>query len=1007
MRDVSTRLLRLAWLAGLAVALPFAPALRAQNPTGMVIGQVTDGQGAPLGSVLVTASSPSMQGERTTTTESNGNYRLALLPAGTYTITYSADGFATATREVRVNAAQTATSDVAIELATVTEEIVVTAVDESVSTSQEGSTSVPQDELEKLPVARNIAQAMRLAPGVADTGPSTEPSIAGAMSFENLYLVNGVVINENVRGQLLPLFIEDAIQETTTTVTSVTAEYGRFTGGVVNALTKSGGNEFSGSFRTNFINDDWEAKIKANEPHFSGSGDRIDEINEVFEATLGGFLWKDHVWFFGAGRDFETQSTDQTNITNITFPTSNEERRLEGKLTLTPVPNHSLIGSYLEIEETTTNSGFQNFIDLASLSNREDPQEIISGNYTGILTNDFFVEAQYSEREFIIGKGSGGPRDQIFGTMLRDRGSSIRYFAPTFCGFCEDTLRNNENLLAKGSYFLSTDNLGTHDIAFGYDTFEDIVFSINHQTGSDFTVWAAQTLIPESGVPVPVFNSRTWVGWFAVFNEDLARPTSFKTNSFFVNDSWQLNDHWSFNLGVRYDENDGQNSAGATVADDSKISPRLGATYDLRGDGDLVLHGSYGTYVAALLNSGNVADSTSNGGAIGSFLSTYGGPPVNSPGCLAAGNCVQTADALRILFDWYFNNGGTTDLNDDLSQIPNLISVSIPGTTAVVPDTFSSPSADEYVIGAIKRLGNKGLVRSDLVYRQWEDFYSNEVSLRTGQVDTPAGPTDLSHVGNFGDSVLEREYIGLHNQARYRFTDRFTLAANYTLSRTEGNINGETGANGPVPSSPFVYPEYQDNSWAFPVGDLATDQRHAARAWAIYDLFSTEHHTLSVSWLENFFSGTPYGAVGTVASVNFVTNPGYVNPPDTVTYFFTDRDAFRTDDIHRSDLALNYSFDFSAFGQDFEVFLQPEVLNVFNEDAESVVNTVIRTEANGGTCPDAGGPGIAGDCLAFNPFTETPVEGVHWAKGEDFGHATGEAGFQAPRLYRFSVGFRF
>ncbi len=78
------------------------------------------------------------------------------------------------------------------------------------------------------------------------------------------------------------------------------------------------------------------------------------------------------------------------------------------------------------------------------------------------------------------------------------------------------------------------------------------------------------------------------------------QPTSFKTNSFYVNDRWQLNDRWSFNLGVRYDENDGIDSSGAVVADHRKISPRLGLNWDVKGDGDLLVNASYGTYVAAL-----------------------------------------------------------------------------------------------------------------------------------------------------------------------------------------------------------------------------------------------------------------------------------------------------------------------------------------------------------------------------------------------------------------------
>ena len=76
--------------------------------------------------------------------------------------------------------------------------------------------------------------------------------MAGGMSFEIQYLINGVVVNENLRGQALNLFIEDAIQETKISTGAIRSWYGRFGGGIVNMLTKSGGNTFSGSFRTTF-----------------------------------------------------------------------------------------------------------------------------------------------------------------------------------------------------------------------------------------------------------------------------------------------------------------------------------------------------------------------------------------------------------------------------------------------------------------------------------------------------------------------------------------------------------------------------------------------------------------------------------------------------------------------------------------------------------------------------------------------------------------------------------
>ncbi|MCP4659653.1 MAG: TonB-dependent receptor, partial [bacterium] len=896
--------------------------------------------------------------------------------------------------EVKISAAQTTTSDVALPLGEVTDQIVVTGEIETISTTETGAATYTQAEVEQLAVSRSLEQAALLAPGVSATGPGDNVTIAGAMSFENLWLINGVVINENIRGQSLPLFIEDAVQETTTSVSGISAEYGRFTGGVVSAITKSGGNELSGSLRVNFTNDDWQARTPL-------SGERADQIDKTYEGTLGGAFWKDHLWFFTAGRDRSRTGTSTTqSLTNITYPTSSDQRRLEGKLTLTPAPSHSVIGSYLEIDQSSTGSAFGRILDLDSVNDhREDPQQIQAINYTGILTSNLFIEAQYSERDYIIGRGSGGVPDLIEGTLMRTLGTSYRYHAPTFCGSCEDEQRDNENLLVKGSYFLSTESAGSHDIVIGYDTFDDIRFVVNHQTGSDWTVYGSDFIIDANNNVYPVIaDDRVQMRWMYVLNLDIKEPTSFKTNSFYVNDRWQLNDRWSFNLGVRYDENDGIDSSGTVVADDRKISPRLGLNWDVKGDGDLLVNASYGTYVAALAN--NRSDVTSDAGAITSFRWYYGGAPLNTdPSCAERGDCLTTAEVLSIMFGWYESLGGTFDSPFNVASDADINdwarSVSIPGSTSQILETMKSPSVDEFTLGVNKRLGSKGSVRADLVLREWTDFYSNQTTLESGTVEIPSGLDDLTVVGNYGNDVLERKYLGLHTQARYRFTDRLTLAANYTLSKLEGNINGETSNSGPVTSSPNNYPEYKDPSWAYPVGALAADQRHRFRGWAIYKLFDTEHHSFSVSLLQSFWSGTPYGAGGAVETGDYVGDIGYEDPPDDVTYWFTARDAYHTENITRSDLSFNYAFRWHAFGKAMEVFIQPEVINVFNEHGVTAVNDDTYDATNRSSYDE------------FNPFTETPVEGVHWDKRSGFGQPTDEDDYQTPRTFRFSVGFRF
>jgi len=179
--------------------------------------------------------------------------------------------------------------------------------------------------------------------------------------------------------------------------------------------------------------------------------------------------------------------------------------------------------------------------------------------------------------------------------------------------------------------------------------------------------------------------------------------------------------------------------------------------------------------------------------------------------------------------------------------------------------------------------------------------------------------------------------------------------------------------------------------------------------YGLYKIFSGENHNeLSVSVLQGFFSGHPYGAVGTVGVASFVTNPGYVNPPVRETYYYTGRDTFRTPDVYRTDLSFNYAFRIASI----DLFLKPEIINVFNSQridttASTFFDTSLFTADNRGTCSHAGPGGTPGPCQPFNPFTSTPVEHVNWEKGPKFGQAINPFGFQQPRTYLIGLGLRF
>ncbi|HVT17428.1 MAG TPA: TonB-dependent receptor [Thermoanaerobaculia bacterium] len=973
--------LRVALLClGCALLLALAAAGQA-IPSGTLSGKVTADK-RPLPGVTVSVTSPALQGTRTVVTNGNGDYILALLPPGLYKVSFEIEGFKKAERQSELAVAQSTPLDVELSLAGVTETIVVTGTASTISTTTDASTTYDKRMIEALPLDRNIRQSVLLAPGVAATGPTGANAqnrglvISGGQSYENLFLVNGVVITENIRGQPFDLFIEDAIQETTTTSSGISAEYGRFAGGVVNVITKTGGNEFHGSARDWLTNDHWSSPTPL-------TVSRQNKANNRYEATLGGWLWKDHLWFFGAGRDLSLSQDGQTTATLISYPTQDKQKRGEGKLTFSPLDGQRLTASYIKINEADNGNSFLNILDTASLNNRSLPQELLAINYNGVYGSNFFGEAQYSKRKFTFIHSGSLFTDLIRGTLLVDSVTGNRWNSPTFCGVCTPESRDNSDVTLKASWFLSAGKLGSHDIAVGVDRYDDIRKANNHQSGSDYRIIITSTITRGTSLFPQLLNTN---GTYIQFNPILlsSQGTNFYTNSAYINDRWRPIDRLSLNIGLRFDKNDGSNSQGQKTAKDHRLSPRLGAAYDLKGDGDWILNAGYGRYVTAIANS--EADATSIGGNPATFQWFYRGPVINpDPN---APNLVPASVALQQVFDWFASIGGTN--NTSL-----LRAISIPGGTTIIRNSLDSPYTDEISAGVAKRLGRRGELRAQYVHRNSAAFYALVVDQSTGRTTTATGaPSDLAILKNLSNP-LKRSYDGLHTNFQYRATDRLGLGGSWTLSRLHGNVLGENAGSGPILSAALNYPEYRQQSWDYPGGDLFSDQRHRLRAWGIYDIWKSEHNLLSAGVLESYASGIPYGAVGAVDSRPFVTNPGYVRPPSTVAYYYTARDAFHTDNVASTDLTLNYSYQWNAWSKTVEVFVQPQVLNVFNQHGALNVDASI----NDPTTDKTKAP--------FNPFTTKPVEGVNWSKAPTFGKPQVPTDYQLARTFRFSVGFRF
>jgi hypothetical protein len=971
-----------------------------QATTAALNGSVTT-SGKPLPGVTVTISSPALLGTRTSVTGASGDYYFPALPPGKYEVRFELEGMQSQNRRSDLRLAETSRVDADLKVSAVAETITVTAATPSVLETPQVSTNLDAHFVETLPVGRRIQDRVTLAPGVQTSGTNGQIVINGAQSMDNLYLVNGVVINENVRGQPQAAVIEEAIQETTLLTGGVSAEYGRFTGGVVSTITKSGGNEFSGSLRDNLTNDKWIAKTPIE------IANHLDTINSVYEATLGGRILRDRLWFFAAGRKEKSSLSDQTvaptGVTPFQYSTTTDEKRYEGKLSGNITSKHTLVGSYLKVDKTQAGTKFGNIADLASLRSVGNPIKLWSGHYNGIITNNLLIEALYSQKDSSIVGGGASARDLVGGTMLRDRATGWRGWSPTFCGICEPKERNNKDWSAKGSYFLSTQSMGSHNVTTGYDEFHELRNENNYQSGSDFRFFG--DFIFSGGVlfihadpnnDAGSSNAHSRFQWDPLLG--LSQTSDFATKSVFINDRWNLSQKWSFTAGVRYDEENGTNQAKVRTVNDSRLSPRFGVIYDVMGNGRHRASFTYGRY-AAKIDQGP-ADSTATGGRYATYLFNYRGPEINPIGT-PADQLVPTAEVLRRVFEWLQQNAFVNGVPN--SSSPLVFSASVPGLNQKIIAPLGSPYMDEITAGYGLSIGSNGFLRADVIHRTWADFYVIRRDIATGK--TLDGKLDIGLIENGSKSDFKRNYNGVQLQGTYRLLGRVSIGGNYTWAKLRGNVEGEEFNNGTVPVGTIQpggnevyetpsFPEYTGFAQNRPVGYLGADIRHKAVGWLQFEP-PMPYGTMNLSLLERYHSGQSYSAAAAINPLG-VVNPGYAKPPSAVQYYFSDRGAYRLDGITSTDLNLTYSIPITKVN----LFLKADLINALNE--QGVENVESTTSTAGGVINRT-----VTVIKAFNPFTETPVEGVNWKKSATFGQPTNKDAYQLPRTYRFAVGLRF
>jgi hypothetical protein len=231
-------------LMTLALLIASAPGLLAQETTGAIEGVVRDAGGAVLPGVTVTATGP--VGTLTTVSDGEGRYRFPRLPSGRYTVRAALDGFAPATSTVDLVVGSTNTVPFELAIAGLTETIEVSGAASPVDLrSPQTATSISRERLELIPRGRDFTDVVAQAAGAANESQAGGISIDGSSGSENRFVIDGIdTTSPQVGTNAVPMRAE-FLEEVQVKSAGYAAEFGGSTGGVINAITKSGTNELA------------------------------------------------------------------------------------------------------------------------------------------------------------------------------------------------------------------------------------------------------------------------------------------------------------------------------------------------------------------------------------------------------------------------------------------------------------------------------------------------------------------------------------------------------------------------------------------------------------------------------------------------------------------------------------------------------------------------------------------------------------------------------------------
>ena len=951
--------------------------------TGAIVGTVGQA-GTPLPGVTVEARSPNLQGARVETTDPGGHFRLSLLPPGDYIVTATLSGFNTVTQKnVHVGLGATVTLEVALSPAA-SEKITVTGAAPVVDVSSASTgVNVTSETMAALPIARNFTAVAQVAPGTKTDAAGT--TVYGSTGAENQYVIDGLnttAVRNGTEGKTLNF---DFVQEVEVKTGGLPAEYGRMTGGMINAITKSGGNEFTGDV----FGFDQPGGLRSGDSSldqrpFTAGSTTTDHSQLDFGLDAGGYFVKDRLWFFGAFDDTsQTRSNYRINSTLVipaesdlpagytlplgsVIPTKIKSQLFAGKLTLRATESQNLTLSIFGDPTKTSGALFGvNGPPTTTQGELKTGGSDYIGRYSGIFTTKFLVNAEaghHHEDATTTGVGTTLPG-------LIDQTVSPNIFTGGFGFFDSDKYDRDVAKLAFTAF------LSNHEFKVGGD-YEDMQADVqNFQGGAGQRIYKRG-----SGTNIyyrhryyvddlaPGFNQSDPTTWKIALPQ-VAQPET-KNNSLYMQDSWRVLPNFTISGGIRW-ESQKLLGRGGVVATDIKDNwaPRLGVIWDVANNGRSKAYANVGRFYENIPMDINIR---SFGGELVCFC--YNFSP--SPAALAPDPAVTQARSSLL--------GGATPVDPNLKgqYIDELL------------------GGYEYEIRPNLAIGIKGTYRK--LGRVIEDML--QVPIAGNYIITNPG-TGIGRESGFYDFTntvvapkATRTYKGVEVTANKRFSNNYQFFASYVWSRLEGNYDGtfqaSTGQLDPNINSAYDYADFLVNNH----GLLSNDRTHQLKFYGSYQFSGASMlNGLDVGLAAHYASGTP------------LTATGYSQAYQNWEYYLTTRGALgRGPADYEADLHVDFPIKVGTG----HMSVIADVFNILDRQGKTAVDLRYNRAQDAACIGFVGTNGSADPCngdggITTPNHTLTPNGTVNLAAAPNPDFLKAGTAFTSPRTFRLGARFTF